>query len=67
MAFDITPLSREEMKAFIKAHPIDHSYDKESELLDGDVPEEQLLSRDFQEILDQIKEEEQPNTGNEQP
>lgn len=52
MALDITPQERKEMEEFLKAHPIDPAYDAECELFDGDVSEEQLLSRDFQKILD---------------
>lgn len=52
MELAITQQERERMKDFIKRHPIDHSYDKECEYFDGNVPEEQLLSRDYQELLD---------------
>lgn len=38
---------------FLEAHPIDHAYDKECEYFDGDVPEEQLLARDYKKILDE--------------
>ena len=51
----ITPQRRKEMEDFIKKHPIDHAYDKECELYDGKVPMEQLLSRDYQEMLDEAE------------
>ena len=53
----ITPQDRKRMREF-KKHPIDHSYDEECELFDGKVPEEQLLARDFQEILNQYPDSE---------
>lgn len=52
MELAITQQEREHMKAYIKAHPIDHAYDAECECFDGNVPAEQLISRDYQEILD---------------
>ena len=52
---NITPQDRKRMEDFIRNHPIDHSYDEECKLFDGNVPEEQLLARDFQEILNQAK------------
>lgn len=48
----LTQREREHMKAYIKAHPIDHAYDEECEYFDGDVPAEQLLSRTYQRFLD---------------
>lgn len=53
MASDITPQERKEMEEFLKEHPIDPAYDEECECFDGEVPEEQLLARDFKKILEQ--------------
>ena len=53
----ITPQDCKRMRE-LKKHPIDHSYDEECELFDGKVPEEQLLARDFQEILNQYPDSE---------
>ena len=53
MASNITPQRRKELENFLKEHPIDHSYDKECEYFDGDVPAEQLLARNYKKILDE--------------
>ncbi len=53
MASSITPQEREEMETFLAAHPIDPAYDEECKYFDGEVPEEQLLARDFKKILDE--------------
>ncbi len=56
MGSNITPQDRKRMEDFIRIHPIDHSYDEECKLFDGNVPEEEsCLKRDFQEILNQAK------------
>ena len=52
----ITPQDCKRMRE-LKKHPIDHSYDEECELFDK-VPEEQLLARNFQEILNQYPDSE---------
>ena len=54
MASSITPQEREEMEAFLAAHPIDPAYDEECKYFDGEVPEEQLLARDFKKFLTKI-------------
>ena len=53
MVSSITPEFRKKLKQYLKEHPIDPAYDEECELFDGDVPEEQLLARDFKELLEQ--------------
>ena len=53
MESDITPQERKMMIEFIESNPIDHRYAEECVLFDGDVPEEQLLARDFKELLEQ--------------
>ena len=53
MASNITSQERKKMEEFLKLHPIDPSYDEECEYFDGNVPEEQLLSRDYKKILDE--------------
>lgn len=52
MGLNITPEIREMMKSWLREHPIDHAYDEEADKFDGNIPEEQLMSRDYQEILD---------------
>ena len=45
MAYDITPERINRWKSWLEKNPIDHAYDEEAELLDGDVPMAQLDSR----------------------
>ena len=51
MEYDITPQERKKMEEWLKDHPIDHKYDDQVDVFDGDVPEEQLRSRMYQKIL----------------
>ena len=53
MASSITSQERKEMETFLATHPIDPTYDEECEYFDGEVPEEQLLARDFKKTLDE--------------
>lgn len=53
MASNITPQRRKELENFLKEHPIDHSYDKECEMFDGNPPHDQLLARAYRQILDE--------------
>ena len=45
MESTITPKEIEQMKAFLKEHPVDPQYDG---LLDGDIPTEQAHAQIFQ-------------------
>lgn len=56
MAYSITPQRIEELKQFLKEHPIDHTYDEEAELFDGNCPPEQLAARSTYELLKQLDE-----------
>lgn len=56
MAYSITPQRVEELKQYLKEHPIDHAYDEEAELFDGDCPPEQLAARSAFELLKMIGE-----------
>ena len=53
----VTPEWREQMKKWLEEHPIDHKYDDQVDLLAGKIPPEQLLSRDYQKILDETPED----------
>ncbi len=44
-------------KDYLKAHPIDHSYDEEAELFDGKIPYDQFLARLYYSILEQVGED----------
>ncbi len=54
MAYSITPQRIEELKRFLKEHPIEHAYDEQAELFDGDCPPEQLAARSAYELLKRI-------------
>ena len=56
MAYSITPQRVEELKRYLKEHPIDHAYDEEEELFDGNCPIEQLSARAAYEVLEMIGE-----------
>ena len=51
MAYDITPERINRWKSWLEKNPIDHAYDEEAELLDGDVPMAQLDSRQCYRLL----------------
>lgn len=45
MDYTIPPHKLEEMKAFLRDHPVDPAWDEEAEVLDGDLPEDEYLAR----------------------
>ena len=53
MELDITPQQRKKLEDYLIKHPIDPKYDEESEYFDGNVPDEQLLARTAQRILEE--------------
>lgn len=48
MESTITPKQIEEMKSFLRSHPIDPRY---ADLLDGDMPVEQATAQCYESIL----------------
>jgi hypothetical protein len=53
MESTITPEEIEQMKAFLKEHPVDPQYDG---LLDGDIPTEQVYVLSYTSLLKRIGE-----------
>lgn len=53
MGYTTTPQEIEEMKAFLKEHPVDPQYDG---LLDGDIPLEQVDALIYESLLKQLGE-----------
>lgn len=51
MASRITPQRIEELKQYLKDHPIDHAWDEEAEYFDGNCPLEQLAARSAYDLL----------------
>lgn len=53
MAYTITPQRIEELKQYLKDHPIDHAYDDPPGMivLDGDMPPDQAAARSAYELL----------------
>lgn len=56
MAYSVTPKRIEELKRYLKEHPIDHAYDEEADLFDGECPPEQLAARSAYELLKMLGE-----------
>lgn len=56
MAYSITPKRIEELKRYLKENPIDHTYDEEADLFDGECPPEQLAARSAYELLKRLGE-----------
>lgn len=56
MAYDITPERINRWKSWLEKNPINHAYDEEAELLDGDVPMAQLDSRQCYRLLKRAEE-----------
>lgn len=65
MGHTITPERIQELKQYLKAHPIDHTYDEAADTFDADFPSEQLAARDTYELLKALGElpEEESNNG----
>ena len=56
MGYIFTQQEIEELKQFLKEHPIDHAYDEEAEYFDGECPPEQLAARSTYSILKDLGE-----------
>lgn len=56
MASRITPQRIEELKQYLKDHPIDHAWDEEAEYFDGNIPIRQLRARNCYNLLRELGE-----------
>ena len=58
MGYTTTPQEIEEMKQFLRDHPIDHRYDVPEDVieLDGDTPLDQITARFCYDILKELGE-----------
>lgn len=56
MGYTISPQEIEEMKEFLRMHPIDPAWDKEDEMLDGVLPKDELEARMCRDILKDLGE-----------
>ncbi len=56
MDYTISPREIEEMKEFLRQHPINHEWDEEAEMLDGVLPEAEYQARTCYRILKRLGE-----------
>lgn len=45
MDYDISRQKIDEMKEFLRRHPINHEWDEEAEMLDGVLPNDEEIAR----------------------
>ena len=56
MASSITKDKIQEMKQYLKDHPIDPAWDREAETLDGIIPDQEMIARLYRSALQDLGE-----------